>query len=782
MHDLSQIKQRITCVDVAQRCGLPITRSGDRCVSPLRSGANNPSSFVVDDTFWYDFGDGRGGDAIDLLAELKYNGDRGSAIRELARITGVSDDNAHPDGWLEYTQNLCNKIAHWQTLLTEDDRKYLHSRGITDDTISNLRIGRTDDGRLSIPYIKNGYVAYYITRYLEGGAYPESKYRKQKRDDFCEHIVWGLDSLKRDNDTLVIAEGMFDVLSFYQENYPCLSAITGHFSREQLPTVIAAARKFSRVFLVYDNDETSHAGERFTNRMATILSQHRIPFIVGTVPSPYHDISEYYAAGGDLSRIINDAQDGISYIALNYNNFDDLEKFMYSIARFTKRITLDELFAKLKDSRRWNEKSLASLYKSCTTAPSEPIIVDDILRRYKIVYITAVGFYEYLRGVWIYRTDDYIKSYIDKTYGEFSSNQRVSAACGLLKIRANRAVDFDRKPVWNFINGTLDLDTGVFRDHDPEDYCSIQADYPYDPNATCPTWERFVSDVSQDDPKTMELLQFIPAYALFHECPHEKIFVLTGSGGNGKTRYLDALGRLFGEDNCSHLPPRALLDKFQVIQLKNTIINLAGEIRSDLRDVEEIMKMIASGEPISGCYKGQQFVTFRSRTKLVYACNGQLASGDTSEGLTRRLIIVDFKMKFVDNPDPNDPYQRPRDIYINDKLKAEIDSGGVFNWVYSGYKLLKAVGYFTETNDQTALINDFKRASNPVLVFWEETFSDNYPDEISNSDIYNKYCQWCSDNGEKAKSSIGFHREFKNVAKCVYEPFRRTSERGYKRL
>ena len=81
MFDTTLIKQRITCVEVAQQLGLPIRQSGDRCVSPLRPGATNASSFCVDDDFWYDFGDARGGDCIDLMAEVRYDGDRGKAIR-----------------------------------------------------------------------------------------------------------------------------------------------------------------------------------------------------------------------------------------------------------------------------------------------------------------------------------------------------------------------------------------------------------------------------------------------------------------------------------------------------------------------------------------------------------------------------------------------------------------------------------------------------------------------------------------------------------------------------
>lgn len=783
MFDTTLIKQRITCVEVAQHLGLPIRQSGDRCVSPLRPGATNASSFCVDDDFWYDFGDARGGDCIDLMAEVRFDGDKGAAIRELASMTGVSDSNPRPDGWKQYTQNMCNMIAHWQTQLTPEDYDYLHSRGLTDDTITQLRIGRTDNGRLSIPYLKNGYVAYYVTRHLPGGAFPESKYRKQKRDDFNEHIPWGLETLSRPGDTLIIAEGAFDAISFYQEQYPVLSAITGFFSKSQLPTVLAAARKFSRVFIVYDDDSsTSNAGAKFTLRMSELLTKHRIPFVVGTVPTPYHDISEYYAAGGDLSRIITAAEPGLSYVASRFSEFSELEKFIYTASRYTKRTVLDELFTQLRQSGRWNEKSLTSLYKSCTTAPPENIVADEILTSKQLIYVDNVGFYEYLHGVWTRQPDGIIKSYADQTYGEFSTSNRINAICNLLKTRALQDVTFDRAPVWNFINGTLELDTGLFRDHNPSDYCSVQASYPYNPDATYHAWSKFIDDVTGSDPKTSELLQFIPGYALMSHNNFEKIFVLTGSGGNGKSRYLEILRQLFGEANVSHVTPRGLLDKFQRILLKDSIINLAGEIKSDLQDAEEYMKQIASGEPQSACYKTKDYVTFIPRSKLVFACNGQLASGDTSDGLARRLIIIDFKMRFVDDPNPGDPYERPKDIHILEKLSHEVNSGGVFNWAYEGYKLLKTVGYFTETTDQVELLNEFSRESNPVLVFYEETILPNRPAELSNTQLYSDYKTWCEANGYRPRASNSFHREFKNVSRMVYQPFRTNSARGYKLL
>lgn len=789
MFDIALIKSRISCVDYAQRMGLPISKSGDRCTSPLRAEAKNPTSFIVFDEYFYDYSAGSGGDVIELCAALAHNGDRGAAIRELARLTGVvSEGVENTQAWVSYTNQMNAMTAYYNSQLTESDRDYLHSRGVKDDDISRLMIGRVTDGplrgRLFLPYFSgnDGYVCYYATRAMSGGTFPDSKYMKQKKDEHCQHLPWGLQTLNREGDTLIIAEGYFDCIAFEIAGYPVLSAITGRFSKDQLPIVLSVARKFSKVFIVYDNDERTKAGESFTQTMSTILTRNRIPFVVGTVPTPYHDISEYYAAGGDLQRIIDSAEPGAEYIASRMTDFSELEKFMYTVARHTKRTQLEELFARLRDTRRWNEKSLAALQKSCTTAPPENIVADEILGQHQLVYIPSVGFYEYSGGVWVKYSDEHIGSYIDKTLGEFSTHQRVKSITGLIKTRALRSdIAFDRSPVWNFVNGTLELETGNFRDHNPTDYCSMQSSYPYNPNATYHAWARFIDDITASDPRAAELLQLIPGYVFEPTNKYEKIFVLTGAGGNGKSKYLTVLRQLFGESHVSHLKPRDLLKDFKLIHLKDSFVNIAGEIKSNFGEVEEAMKSVASGDPQIACYKSKDFVNFVPRTKLIYACNGQLASGDTSDGLTRRLIIVDFKVSFVDNPDPNDPYQRQKNVDILDDITEELNSGGIFNWAYEGYKLLRAVGYFTETSDQTQLIQDFKRSSNPVLVFWEDTQHKLVEkDSHSNSEMYHEYCQWCSDNGERPMPSVSFHTEFKRVANRVFEPYRTSKERRYR--
>lgn len=775
MYDIQLIKSRINCVTYAQRINLPIRESGDRCISPFRDGAKNPTSFVVYDDFYYDFASGTGGDVIELCAHYSHHGDRGAAIRELASITGVVSDNQNSQAWLEYTKQLNSRTAYYHTQLTDSDRGYLYSRGLTDTDISRLMIGRVTDGplrgRLFLPYFSgyDGYVCYYATRAMTDSAFPDNKYMKQKRDEHCQHLPWGLQTLNRESDTLIIAEGYFDAAAFEIQGYPVLSAITGRFSKDQLPIVLSVARKFKRVLIVYDNDDVTHAGDSFAHTMALTLTKHRIPFVVGTVPKPYHDVSDYYAAGGDLKYIIDHSEDGLLYIAGTLTTFDALETFVFKAARHTKRTVMENLLSHLKRTSTFDGKLLDSLFRAALTAPPETIIADEIMRDHQLVYIDQVGFYEYMNGYWNKIVEGVVSGYADRAYGEFSTANRVTAITKLLRVRALRDVTFNQQPLWNFVNGTLELETGVFREHNPNDYCSFISSYPYNPDASYRSWAKFINDVTADDAKKSELLQFIPAYVLMPHCKFEKIFCLSGSGGNGKTVYLRIIRQLFGDENVSAVKPDGLMENFQRIALKDSLINIAGEIKSNLRGVEEVMKEISSGELISACYKGKQFVNFVPRAKLLFSLNGQLESGDTSDATTRRLIIVDFKVSFVDVPNPGDPYERLKDVDIVDKLTEELNSGGIFNWAYAGYKLLNAVGYFTETNDQAELIGNFKRASSPTLVFWEDVYSGYNNAEIPYEQIYGDYIKWCSEVGEHTLSSQKFHAELKNVLKKRYE-------------
>ena len=779
MYDLEAIKSKTDMIATAQSLGLDIRKAGDRCVSPLRPEASNPTSFRVFKDGWFDYGSGQWGDVIDLVAEIKYNGDKGKAVRELARNAGL--DSSGADGWWDYTNQLNARIATYQQNLTASDYDYLHSRGIQDKTISELRIGRDPDGRLVIPYIKNGYTAYYCTRAMPGCKYPESKYRKMRTDDHNANIVWGWDSVLRGGDTLIIAEGAFDAISFWQEGYPVLSAITGFFSGKQIADVLSAARQFKRVFFVYDNDKISHAGDKFAEKMARILLKERIPFIVGHVPDEYKDVSEYYEAGEILQHLVMNAVNGLTFLCEKYSDANDLVKFLRPIALYNSIEAAETAIEDLKGrGGQFSTTEWGKIHKRVTSPPSEKEIKDKVIHTHDMVYVEEVGFYEWNGHVWERLPDNAVNSYCAAVLGNFESATRARNAMALVKYALSRTdIAFDQAPVVTFRNGTLELETGKFRKPEMHDYCSIAMDYDYDPNAACPLWESFIHDVTNGDGIREENLQFIPGYALMPHCKYQKIFVLLGKGGNGKSVYLDVLQRMFGRKNITNVEPNGLPNEFQRVLVKDSLLNVSSDINADLSkgEIREWLLKISDGASVQACYKGKTHISFEPRCKLVFACN-TVPTAEVVNGLERRFLFIDFPCRYVEEPDKNDPLQRKRDVDIVAKLEKELP--GIFNWAYRGYKLLNKVGYFTETLEHADILEQFRTVSNPVEEFCNDKL---FVGTMTRDEIYSEYRTWCENAGHKALSRTKFLPKFREkMDKDIVEETQQRTSTGRVRV
>lgn len=773
---IQKIKSRLSCVEYLSRQGIHV-KNGGRCVSPLRPGAKNPTSFWCEDDHWYDFGSAQGGDVIDLAAILKHDGDISRAVYALADELGIQRSDDYSETYKTDIQNLCNRTAAYHAALTDGDRQYLYSRGLSDNDISRLMIGRVTDGylrgRLFLPYFKNGAVVYYATRALDGSTFPDNKYMKASRTESpsYQHIPWGLQTLGRrsEHDTLIISEGYFDAAVWESNGYPVISPITGNFSRDQWPDVIAACKLFTRVLIIFDNDAVSHAGDGFTARTARKLLQNRIPFLVAHTPSGVKDVNDYYTSGGDLKTLVSSAQDGLVYTVQQYSDPVELKNFVLTINRYTDSTAITAALETLNN--RFAPAVIKSIQKSADSAPTESQITDEIISKHNIIYVDNVGFYEWDSRVWSRISDNHVRNYADQLYGKrFSTAQRVAAVCNLLKSRAITQAVFDRNPVLTFQNGTLEIDTGNFRGFSADDYCSIIMDYDYDPAASCPVWESFIEDVTDHEPVRAEILQFIAGYVLIPDCRYQKVFILTGDGGNGKSVYLEIIQKLFGSKNVSHVEPSGLVKDFQRVRLKDSILNIGTDINSNFTngEIREWMIKISDGTSIQACYKMKDYIDFIPRCKLVFACN-ELPTAEIIKGLDRRFQFICFPCQYVDVPDPNNPKQKQKDINLLSKLSSELP--GIFNWAYAGYKLLTTVGYFTDSPEQEEFLQQFRRVSDPVLVFCEDR---PFYGTVSREEVYEWYKGWCDRTGHKALSREKFMPKFRSYLGDKIKAERRT--------
>ena len=744
-----------------------IRSPGDRCVSPLRSNARNKNSFVVHDDFWCDFGSGEAGDAIDLYAALRTNGNLGAAIRDLAKHTGVNTD-VDSDAWLSQNLQVGNAVMYWHERLSETPEAldYLHSRNVHDDTISRFRIGYDPtSSRIIVPYFRNGMCYNWIGRSIsvDGKPAPDPRYRKLPRDNGgTDPTPWGFHTFPTDDadqhDTLYIAEGTFDALSLAQA-FPqasVLATMGGHFPKQTVPTIIGACKQFRRVITTFDTDS---AGRKFTADFAELMFKHRVSFQIAAWPSRYKDIADHYAAIGTLDNLI--LTDGYEYLVSTFESIDDLTSFASKCARFMSKERVKELFLVASKLSKHDAKLLNTAEQTALSCPAESQLVRELVDEHpSLKYIDGVGFYEYVNGVWTQLPDKQVKQYIGLILGNFRTNNRINSVFGVAGNEPGvfTQIEFDRNNVWCFTNGTLELDTGKFRESRMEDYCSIQMAYPYDPDTTCEPWERFIEDITDGDQLRIDLLQEAAGYVLMPHCDYQKIIMLTGGmgqrdGSNGKSIYLKVLGNVFGFANCRSYAPTDFAKPFTTIHMRNALVNLGGDVDPSFVGAEAAIKSLSAGDPQHDSYKGKDQIEFISRAKLFFSYNGALKAKDSSHGLVRRLQIVQLPCQYMDNPDPSKPWQKKKDINIMTKLHG-LESG-IFSWMYVGHNRLIKNGEFTTTKEQPQFNKDLAERTNPVSVFCEE-HEDLFVGSVVKSELYETYEAWCKRNGHVPAASISF--------------------------
>jgi len=123
-------------------------------------------------------------------------------------------------------------------------------------------------GRIVFPYIKNGDVRYFIGRRTPStpdNPWEKGKYKKlpvasddNSVSEVIEEPIYGIDSVK-DANTVIVTEGVTDVLACHQNGYAAVAPVTTQFKKRRVRDV-AFALDGKKVVVVMDEDQESGAG------------------------------------------------------------------------------------------------------------------------------------------------------------------------------------------------------------------------------------------------------------------------------------------------------------------------------------------------------------------------------------------------------------------------------------------------------------------------------------------------------------------------------------------
>lgn len=323
-------------------------------------------------------------------------------------------------------------------------------------------------------------------------------------------------------------------------------------------------------------------------------------------------------------------------------------------------------------------------------------------------------------------------------------------------------LDADKMKI-NFNNGTLsvarksDGDYVSFSRHDPADLITKISPVDFDPQATCPEYDKFLQRV-QPSPEMRRWLHQWLGLSLTGDVSEQILAFLYGKGGNGKSVLIDAVSYVAG-DYGETVPIETFLDHGKSRSAGQATPDLAilpgvrmlrtSEPEKNSKLAEAMVKLVTGGEPIQARHLNRDFFKFYPQFKLTISGNYRPTITGADEGIWRRLRLVPFDVTIP---------KEERDIHLAEKLRAE--ASGILNRLLDGLRLW-CDKRLIEPEDVAKATAEYRSDSDAFGRFATVCLSAVPGDRVQSSVLYAVYEAWCKSSGEKAWSARGLSMAMK---------------------
>jgi putative DNA primase/helicase len=374
-------------------------------------------------------------------------------------------------------------------------------------------------------------------------------------------------------------------------------------------------------------------------------------------------------------------------------------------------------------------------------------LADDIIAMGPLAYGVDDITWAYSGGVW--RPDRHVVR--RRAARLLGSRYRRSHGTNAEDVVRFRSSEIKSEPVpesINFTNGLLDWRTGELLDHTHEVLSTVQLSVDYSPEAICPRFDEFLTEVLPADAVTMvwELI----GYLMYSGNPLHKAVMLTGNGNNGKGTLLRVLTKLLGgEANVTAVSLHDLVNtRFTTASLFGKLANIAGDIDAKYLENTAMFKAITGGDSISAEHKGRDRFDFTPWAVPVFSANKVPPSADTTTGYFRRWLVVPF---------PND-FTGREDRSLDDKLQDPAELQGIAARGVAHLRHLLDRGDFELAEAASEARDEFVRRVDQVRTWIDDRCSiDPAHKAVNRSGLYVKYSAWARTTGHGVVKSTEFY-------------------------
>lgn len=206
------------------------------------------------------------------------------------------------------------------------------------------------------------------------------------------------------------------------------------------------------------------------------------------------------------------------------------------------------------------------------------------------------------------------------------------------------------RPMMNTASGMVVLKTGQIKEHDPRYLSKIQFPVQWDPNATCPTYERWITAQAGEQVDALE--ETISAVLDPTNTPQRAAY-LFGKARSGKGTFLRLLLAIVGQENTSAVDLAMLSkDPFAAANVYGKALNVSGDLPAMHVDDVSMFKKLTGQDLIQANRKfGGQF-PFINQALFVFAGNELPTVGESSRAYVERIRPFEFDATFAGKENP----------------------------------------------------------------------------------------------------------------------------------
>lgn len=340
---------------------------------------------------------------------------------------------------------------------------------------------------------------------------------------------------------------------------------------------------------------------------------------------------------------------------------------------------------------------------------------------------------------------------------------------------------FDANPyLINCQNGTFDLDSMTFREHDWRDFLTYKTRFSYALTGIdtyrCERWEQFILEVCEGNKDKARYLQKALGYSMLGLANEECMFILHGkTTRNGKSTLLNTIQHMLGDyagvvrvalicHGRGSADANAATPELAGTKGKR-FITMAESDASGKLD-EGAIKQLTGGEEISARELYEKSFTFTPQFTLWLSCNDLPAVTDRSLFASDRLRVIEFNRHFT---------AEEQDKSLKTFFETEQAMRGIFTWLLAGWFLYRREG-LEMPESMRRVVDKYKKDNDLVLQFLEEVYRQDPAGRVKQKDCYEMYKIWCRKNGyptmkvRKFKAELMTHPEwvFDEVKYCGY--------------